>query len=296
GAEYLLQAQHEEGFWQNRNPDLDTVLALLFLSRATSTISKREASHDWRILGSAAEGGLVARVRLPAGERGVLECWLQSAELKRLISVDWILRTPTGDEILAHVAASKKPGADRFAAQISDTLIHGFEFFARGVTEQGLVLESVPVKIPERFSDEELNIARLAAGNLLREAECTGPAETTRAFASRAVDGSVATSWLSKAAAGETAWSAEFKHPVLAKRLVLLHPQPSLGEAVENRILKARVTLDRDRVLEVDLNPSRLRPTWIDLGEPTRVEFIELAILTAMNDADAGFAEILLLP
>ena len=65
----------------------------------------------------------------------------------------------------------------------------------------------------------------------------------------------------------------------------------------KNQVLTVRVRIDDEDPFEIEMNPDRLRPTQIDLGEGRTVERVELTVLRLLDPSEpAGFAEILLLP
>ncbi len=298
GAEFLLGAQTDEGYWESSYAEIDTALALLFLGRASGPPTPVPSSRNWRLAGSAAaesEGALLARVRRPAVLGDALECWLQDSKAPDLARVEWIARSAARAESLATVLATSGDG--RFAAQLASLPREGFELVALGTLKSGQVLESAPITIAPLYTPDDLEFARHVQANLLRGARvATLPSGSTK-LAEHAIDGSLYSAWTAWQQEEGASFSADLRRPAAASRL-LLAPLRGREELLSRgRILRARVTINGAERFEVQIHPDLLRPTVVEFGSTLRVEQLEVTPLEVdWVDPHAGFSEIVLLP
>lgn len=305
GAEHLIEVQNKSGEWTGGHPGIDTVLALLFLKRATAPSSGAASARDWRLVGSVARPTeenppheLLIQARCAALVGEPLDCWLQGAgDGPAVLSVEWLARTPAGDQLLAKVGADEDRKLGRFAARIGTPPTAAFELVAVAELEGGGSLASDPVKIPALFSRQELDFAFASAANLLRGASASASSARGGSRASDAIDGQCGSNWIHEPSDRDPVWSAELASAVSASRLILVHRGPSREYSGLSHVMRVKVTLNRRFEFELMLDPDEMRLTTLEFGRSLKVSRVDVAVLKLDgNEGASGFSELVLLP
>ena len=303
GAEYLIATQHEDGHWHGGHTEIDTVLGLLFLNRATAPTSGGETAGEWRLVLSdtpAEPGRPTVRARLAAvvGER--LELWVEDLgglAPTTVEAVEWVARPAAGGDelVLARVDAAEDKGLGRFATRIEEPPVQACQLVAR-VVHAGGTHESVPLDLPALYTEVELQGALDQRSNLLRGAKAGASSARGGSTPRDAIDGKQGTNWILEPSDRDPRWWAELASPVRAGRLVLIHRGPSPQHADLSRVTHVRVDLSGKRTLEVELDPDPMRATVVELERDIMISRLELEPLGFTGDAASGFSEVLLLP
>ncbi|MDF1798563.1 MAG: hypothetical protein P1V81_05265 [Planctomycetota bacterium] len=305
GAEYLIKAQHGDGHWHGGHTDIDTVLGLLFLNRATGPTSGAASAGDWRLVTSESTGEAgrpVVRARLAAVIGEPLELWIESfdgGEAEDVDAVEWRARftTPGTErtEVLARVTRADDKGLGRFSVRLAEPPTGSFELVARALGAAG-ELDSAPVQVPALYAATELRGAADQAHNLLRGATAGATSSQGGSKPSDAIDGKQGTNWIIEASDREPRWWVDLPSHETATRLVFVHRGPSPQHAGLSRVLKAKVILNGKLEFDLDLDPDPMRRTTLDLGGELRVSRIEILPLEFTAETNSGFSELLLLP
>ena len=299
GAEYLIGAQRKDGHWAGGHPDIDTVLALLFLNRATAPTSGGETAGEWRLVASAEEPGRpVVRARLAAVVGEPFEFWVETTgdlDPAEVHAVSWVARTAEGERVLAVVDRAADGGTGRFASRLDAQAIGSHELVAK-LSAGADAAESVPLALPGLYTAAELDAAGDQAANLLRGSTAGASSSLSGSTPRDAIDGKQGSNWILEPADREPRWWAELPSTARASRLVLVHRGPSPQHAGLSRVTRVRVELNGRRTFEVDLDPDPMRTTVVDFGGSVPVSRVELVPLGFTGDAASGFSEVLLLP
>lgn len=327
GAEYLVRAQGPEGGWKSQETApqelQDTLLALLFLNRATAPrTGEKEVVRDlYTAEGPDADVGLRAQGENPFtvwitgyGPRVRAELgWPGSASRAPRIERVRYVAVPKGggDEILLGevvAEADSDSTLERFEARL--TLPPGsFSLFARldalkppaeqGLQPERVALESqkIEIQIPTPFAPEALHYAEHRAANLLLgRASIEASSHYGEQTAAMGADGTHGTRWHSDIADEAPWWRASLSNAVDADRLHLSHAWPRETHHDAPQPAKVEVILNDEQRFEVTMDPEPLAKTTLELGATVRVVRIELRILESRNRVlgrDAvGFSEI----
>jgi len=334
GAEYLVGAQAEDGSWTatqaGKDPMVDTLLALLFLRRATAPTS-----------GGSGAGGRVretaeadAEVMLRATGEAPVAVWISGFSKDLLARLEWpgeegrglrIERVEFavrhlelgGPEQIVRVCAgnpARPAGQHRFAAQHTFPSAGEWAVVARvhalaPPREEGFEPEPVVVASPElklrveaaldpetlRYPlDRERN--RIVRGRVrVMASSHHGGGQK----ADRAIDGSYATRWHCALDDAEPWIRLTFSQRLKADRLLLTHARPRATHRAAPRPARVRVVLNRRKVLEVEMNADPMRKTELVFERTEKLSQLELRILGSRDrlvGSDAvGFSEIQIL-
>jgi len=296
GAEYLIGAQEDVGSWLATKSSESTLMALLFLRRATAPETGAPARAAW--LSRPWETGVLAvHVTAPGLLGETLECWLTSLpdeSAGAIESVEWLAVTEAGEQRLALV--ERKADAARFAMRTSAVPTEGFQLIGRARTADGTSFDSDPITIAPLYSLDELEFGRFVAGNLLRGAHASDDKNGNEYFVQKALDGDVRTCWLCLPGAGNSTWTARLNDSVKAQRLLFGLSGDGLRSAEANRVTRAKVVINGDREFLFEPNPSAMRPTEVRFGEVLDVKTVAVTILATEDGGEAGFSEIVLVP
>jgi hypothetical protein len=322
GAEYLVERQGAKGEWtaeEGGDAAHDTILALLFLNKATAPKTGRnESARDLH----AAEGpGLDVSLRAKGHE--TLDVWItdfadwvrreyawpkgQTKE-PRIERVLYVARTQSGEEVvLAEVAGKLDGSLQRFEARVSLPGPGVYELFARvnllqAPMSKGLVSERASltsgvlrIEVPASEDPAVFAYAEQGARNLL---QARARAEASSGAAELAADGSQATSWVCAPDDPAPRWKIRLERAVEADRVLLSHAWPNRANATKPRASVVEVAVDGE-VHRVELDPDRMRKTMLALSAPRTVLELEVRVVESSGRAlgadGVGLAEVELL-
>ena len=325
GSEYLLGVQADAGDWKGNV--VDTVLALLFLKRATAPVTERTQSRP-NYFESAADAEPV-RIAVQVGSG--LSAWvleLSRAERERLAWPDArgggvrvarveFFGTPGDGGEPRLLARSELDGAvparnQRMAARAELpgrgewTVVARVHALLPPVDDvaapESVVLESAPVdvRVADVLHREQLDYAREARENglrRLRERDVSASASSTKggSGAKKAIDFRQGSAWESTPKDAEPWWLLETKRAVRASEVALSHAGAALRHADRARAIRVRVTVNGNREFEAELVPDPLRKTVVPFGESLKVRKLEVRVLARSREGAVGFAEVELL-
>ncbi|HET6201698.1 MAG TPA: hypothetical protein VFI25_02720 [Planctomycetota bacterium] len=324
GADYLVNAQSGEGSWtaEGGNSALETLLALLFLKRATAPATGKESEGEtWATAEPDAELRLRARGQSPT------TIWIEAvredlaascSERGRGISVEKVefwgrLGGGEGEA----VRLSELPGAivspegvRRFEVRLFFPRRGDWSVWARAFVrppiekdaqESTRILLAPPLVIPIRevLEPERLAYAGDFKKNLLRGLGARAEASTSASAAQKpemALDGSMGTAWFCAATDGSPWIRIALPQPVRASRVLLSHGRPREESARGPRVRRAEVLVNGEKRFEVDANLDVLLKTICTFPKPLPVQRLEVRILAAadgrMGGSELGFSEI----
>jgi hypothetical protein len=330
GARYLVEHQEPDGSWKAADPDAhafrDTILALLFLNRATKPTTGAgpsraaaalisEGAHDLRLRATGVDpldiwvAGWSERVREELAWRG------REPRVERVRYFARLAQAPedggVGEELeLAVVDPREGVAVQRFEARLVLPGPGTWSVVARaealrppdeeGRPPERAVLSSGPLVVEVRAPlDETVLTYPLDRGrNLLRGAGATfeSSGHTGGDRPELASDGRHDTRWLCLATDTSPWWRATLPRGMRTSEIRFSHAWPYLRE--RGRPLPARVLVlvNGQRDYELDIDPDPLRKTALTLPEPVRIQKLEVRLLEARAGAlgrDAvGFSEI----
>ena len=330
GADYLLRVQQPEGGWYGDNALVDTLLALLFLERATapSTGAKRDPDERLHLLESEEAG---ARFRVLA--KAPVVVWLTGFGPKTLSEFEWggesglgprveyaefLVKQPGAAEaeVVERVAVnSKEPlGVQRIDAQLDlwKTGVH--EFGVRVcllrepedrdyVPEQAIVESStLSVNLEGAFPPESLGYAQDHELCLLNKAQASFEASSKFGGGyevSQAFDGKHDTRWECASNDANPSLKIRLRRSTRAGRMLFSHAWPRLNEKQLARVARFEVVINGRDTYTVTMDPHVLRKTELRFAKPIKVREIDIRILDARDGAvgshKLGFSEVQLL-
>lgn len=316
GAAYLIQTQAAEGYW---NPDgyedheyMDTLLALLFLKRATQRATGEKSSAPSRVAETREQDAAVA---LRATGGSTVTVWvtaLRDAALTdapvEVEKIEYFARfkgEQAEPELLASVAGGLAKPSDlaRFALR-HDFARSGTWLLSARVTLKAplaAVLESpeLEVHVESALDPKRLGYASDPSRNLLDGAQAQCVASSSRGdkqLPNNAVDGLLATRWLCAVAEREPWIRITPERPLKADRVVLAHARPRAVHANEARASRVEVILNGKEHFTGAMDPDVLAKTIVAFGDTLLVKQIEVRVLGSLarevgKDA-VGFSEI----
>jgi hypothetical protein len=334
GAKFLVERQNEDGSWEGATGDThktrDTILALLFLNRATKPTSGEGVARRLDVL-AAEDEGLDVRVR--ATGRGPWNVWVTGygervreelvwsgtlSREPRVTRVTWIARSGDAPEsqelVLREVMPREGAAVQRFEAQIELPSPGTWKVFARVEALRPPADDGAPSEREELVSGE-LTVAVRAPldeavlgypldrrANLLRKENADVEASSHHGTQTPelAVDHLHGTRWHSGVDDEAPWWRARLDRGVNAKRLLLSHAWPRPADRGKAQPSVVELVLNRgEHRQSIELDPDPMRKTSIDLP-PGKVLEVELRVLESVNrtlGTDAvGFSEIELVP
>ena len=326
GAEYLVKAQSEGGSWtgddSDRNYYHDTVLALLFLSRATApstgggkrrgreVLAAEDPEDDlhFRAIGSNPYDFWITGF----SPRVVAELGYPASRTAPEVEKVWYTARPAGgveEVLLAEVPSAPDGGAvQRFEARVRLEDSGVFELFAHALVRRAqagegaasLELTSGPLSVEvSGGADWDAPSGRR---NLLRGSGVRVTASTTIADGQdgrRAVDGLFATRW--RCAANDEApwWKASLGRPTRAGVLLLSHQTTRPMDHGESQVASVEVIVNGGPPIPLELPPNPSRKAVLELPAGTEVSELEVRITGWRNRTGdrqgVGFSEIELL-
>ncbi len=322
GSIRLLDSQGNDGQWATAyGEDVpNTCFALLFLERATATISGVRNRTRSRSYGTSVPN---AEVSIHASGDTPLTVWISAFGKKTLEAHAWPqgngggLRVKRVEYVVDQEVAKTVPGdpgrpgeGERFATKLRFPKIGKYTIFARVTLTKPppetaeVVVNSPPleVKIEDMVNEETISYASDSVRNLLHDARFDARASTqfSGGWAARlAADGRMATSWLSANKDEEHAWILELKKPVRADTILVSQAWPHVREpAHAARFTRLEVIVNRRKKnpIVVDTSTELGVKTEIALDGPKAIRHLEIRILERVKGEKqphaAGFAEV----
>ena len=327
GAEYLVKAQSEGGSWtgddSDRNYHHDTVLALLFLSRATApstgggkrrgreVLAAEEPEDDlhFRAIGTNPYDvwitGFSPRAMAELG-------YPTSRAAPEVEKVRYTARPAGGGEevFLAEVPSAPDGGAvQRFEARIRLEDSGTFELFARALVRRAksgegaaaVELTSGPLSVVVS-GGADWDVPGGRRDNLLRGSGVRVTASTAIAdgqVAQRAVDGLFATRWRCAPTDEAPWWKARFGRPTAAGVLLLSHQATRPMDHGEPQAARVEVIVNGGPPIPLELPSNPSRKGVLELPAGTEVSELEVRVTGWRNRTvgrqGIGFSEVELL-
>jgi hypothetical protein len=322
GAEYLIGRQNEDGSWEGATGDThktrDTLLGLLFLSRATRPMSGAESSREKAL---AAEGPELD-VWLRATGSDPFDVWITGfGERVRKDLIGRGLRYPDvsivryvarpvsgGDEIvLAEVAPREGVAVQRYEGRLHLPAPGSWSVVAEVDVTRPPASKSAPpeketlrsgslsVEVRAPFDEAVLAYPLDADRNLLRGATTEASSHHGTQPSAHAIDGLHGTRWHSAIDDAEPWWRVRLARAVLADRLLLSHAWPRVLDRDKAQPTRVEVIVNGETHSTIAIDPDPLRKTVVELRR-TRVLELELRIVESkarrLGTDAVGFSEI----
>ena len=323
GASHLLQIQGDEGQWASAygEPEPNTAFALLFLNRATGTISGPGASSGQRNL--YATSGEDAQVIMRAKGDTPLSLWL--SEIQPSVRASHRREGEEGQglyleavEYFANGMSIARMAADSTKLWRGETFAMQHTFSRRGVHTLQLKLHfaDVPgaeggrpatvssalleVRVDALMEDWMLDYTDDQRASLAISARKEMRASSTRGGngAALAFDNLQSTAWVCAADDGEPSVTVEFRRALRIDRVVLSHcsgTQIHFGKY--DRATRVSIDLGGKRKpILFDMNPDEFRKTICVLPRKVRVTRLTVRVLDRLPGrkfpGSVGFSEV----
>jgi hypothetical protein len=316
GAAFLLKAQKDDGSWNTSGAAdeeyMDTLLALLFLKRATQSTTGESA----RAAKVAETSEADAEVSLRATGDAALTVWvtnLRNAAIDALggaevdvAKIDYFARRAgeTAEPVLlASVsgAVAKPTDLARLALQ------HRFDSGGTWLVSAKVSLRApeVVLKSPElevrvagTVGDARLQYAGDAARDLLIGAQAKFTASSSRGdklLPANVADGRFSTSWRCDVNDEQPWLRIAIDRPMKADRVLLSHAG-ARANANEARAAKVELLVNGKDRFSADMNADVLAKTAVALGQTLLVKQLEIRIVATrdrkLGEAGVGFSEV----
>jgi hypothetical protein len=324
GARLLTNQQNRDGMWKgrDRNREVQTAFALLFLRRATqygAAVTGGKSSHTRRHLFAA--GGRHDDVTIKGAGQQPLALYIPGfgADLKdehktngiRVVQVEYLL----GDRVLGQLQG-KSP-----KAWTSDTFLYRAHALERGVhrirTRVTLVAHDVPaggtsptvqiesarmrVDIRDVFAEWMNVVAKISTPeNLLLAVEVTAIGSTNLERAGAAIDRNDNTHWVCHDSDEKPELTLVLSKSVNAGRIVLTQAGSRGGQRGEwAEILNVEVYINKDvKPLMIEMDDDQMAATVFALPRRRKINRLRFRIVASSpgrRGTAAGFSEIMLL-
>lgn len=333
GAAYLIQKQKDSGAWsdygENEEP-IDTLLALLFLKRATvpvtgeplvgRPVNKAPSTGPQAASSEHAAGGASDSLSIHARGNDPTIVWVSSlrADLRAALA------GPKGLDVVAlelwgHASENAKDesdvllgslpgriiGADELASlELASTFPHSGAWVVRarlrvrvpGASERTLESPPLALSVQAGFDQRRLDLARRRELNLIQVKDVKAEASSNATRARDACDGSYLSGWRCNAK-DRTPWlRMTLDKPLLAARLSLVHAGPRLFDAAKPRAQEVEVVINGSTKLKLTLEADVLLKSELELPPRTAIRTLEIKVLSArdgtLGAAELGFSEI----
>jgi len=326
GAHWLVRAQLGSGGWNGDENFVDTILALLFLRRASAptTGSQPRKSVDRWVTEDPR-----ARVRLAASGSLRTSIWVldyhadvrkafefpgEEGKGPRVEAVRYFGR-PRGQGDYSELGVVRGDGgrpasAERFALQHAFDRAGEWEVYAEvdlrvPPTEEGLLAgreelasPALVIRVEDALLPDQLEYAGQRTKNELYgvQASATASSQAGSQGPAQALDGGHDTRWHCDPKDALPWLRLAVTRPVKGNRVLLshAHPRSSLAGSPQPALVEVIVN-GKDR-FEVVMDPDPMRKTALELGGVLRIRELELRIRTVRNGAlgqsAVGFAEV----
>lgn len=326
GANWLVRAQDGSGGWTGGENYVDTILALLFLRRASAASTGeqlRKPADRWTTEDPAARVRLAASGSLRtsiwvldyhADVRKALEFPGEEGKGPRVEAVRYFGR-PRGQGDYVELGVVSGDG-ERPASAQRHALQHGFpragewEVYAEldvrvPPAEAGLVAGRqelatpvLVVRIADALQPEQLEYAAARTESALYgvQVSATASSQAGAQGPAQAVDGGQDTRWHCDPKDGLPWLRLAVTRPVKGDRILLSHAHPRASRAGAPQPALVEVVLNGKDSFEVTMDPDPMRKTVLDLGKVIRIREVELRIRSvrhgALGQNAVGFAEV----
>ena len=322
GAQHLLGIQGAEGQWGTPygETDANTCFALLFLQRATATVSGGRERTRPRTF---ATSDPAAAIRLNASGDSPLTVWISGWGADVLSTHAW--PTEKGGGLRVRKVEYRVDGETTQVVTGDPTADAGFERFATRLEfgEPGshvlaarvtlakpppesndvvIVSPDLEVQVGDLVDEATLPYATDATRNLLAEARFTTTASSQFNGGRRAdlaVDQRLSTCWLSSNKDEEPWLMLEMKKGVRANTILVSQALPEVRKPLSAaRFTRLEVIINKRRKKSIllDTTTDLFRKTEIPLGKPETIRFLEFRILDRekgeQHEKAVGFAEV----
>jgi len=318
GADFLIHTQNDNGHWGG-SPQVDTLLALLFLKRASVPRSGRRSALKPAIHASSLDEGDVL-VRTQGGNEltmyidrfsdSALEAygWDDRTEGLPIKTVEYSLLAQGETEQVVIAVLDGDPtqgsGIERFP--------HAYRFAQNGtwslecrviVAPAGggpeVTLRSAPIElVVDTLFDDRSMLHLYPEGEFIfsKARPAITVSSTQSGMAENLIDGTYRTSWLATNTDSVPSIRFELRRSVRGGVLVFTHADPRLRHAGNRRVSRVAVRFDGKEELVSDIDPYILQKTALDLGK-RRFKTLEVEILDTVGPTAGavGFSEITLL-
>ncbi|KAA3612920.1 MAG: hypothetical protein DWQ01_04240 [Planctomycetota bacterium] len=328
GAEYLLSQQKPVGSWDLGTWDQETLLALLFLKRATAASTGEIKAPPKKHYTLAGEEG--ANIRLRADGDTPMVLWIAGlapsviqsmawpeeegggVHLARLEYLAWFENRQGAPELLvSQVRNPDEPWSkdDRLAVQHRFRRPGTWRVIARlhflpppDAGASGLrVVESPPlrVQVEQVLEPERLAYGEDAQRNLIQAGIWKASASSFHGdhqAPARIADGRFSTRWHSAVDDRQPWLQLNFRKPVRANRILLSHAYPMLNRQHDPQPAKFQLWINREKIGDFDVDPDPHRKTEVRLEKAKGIRLLKVVVLDSRNRTlgrDAvGFSEI----
>ena len=321
GAQHLLGIQGKDGQWSTAygESEPNTCFALLFLERATATVSGAGQRSRSRSYGT--DDKAVA-VSLRASGDTPLTVWVSSFGDAVTADHSWPMNQggglrvkrveyTVGGEVVETVAGdpTSPSGLERYPVRIRFPRIGEYTVAARVVLTTAppetreVILEAgdLAVTISDMVNEETISYASDSTRNLLTEArfDTSASSQFNNHPPHLATDDRLSTCWLSANEEGIQSWTLELKRPVRADALLLSQAWPNPREPNHcARFTKIEVVINKRKknAIVVDTSTSMKEKTRIPFGKPEAVRHLEIRVLAhtpgEQQPHAVGFSEV----
>ncbi|MED6334884.1 MAG: hypothetical protein VYE81_05740 [Planctomycetota bacterium] len=328
GADQLLKWQSPAGTWSEASGHVETELALLFLARATVSITGsagRQTAPSWQTPDFPE-----AEVHLRATGDTPAVIWIESLSKQRVSAMEWVGQEGRGPHIryVDYFAMRDFPGAkqERIARVMCDPEIpagaqrhaiqHRFSangdwlVYARvkcvlepegpGVLGQEVELASdaMLIEVKDVVSVDQLAYPTRVRKNMLRNASAVtlSSSHIHGEEHEKAVDGNYGTRWHSLVT-DENPWvKIALRRSIRGRTIALAHGWPAPMYAGFPRPFRGELVINDQDSLPFRMDPDPMTKTLIKLPRTQRIRSIEIRITGALNgvlgNAALGFSEI----
>ncbi|MDP6539956.1 MAG: hypothetical protein QF903_13460 [Planctomycetota bacterium] len=328
GTEWLLARQSAAGTWSETAGHVETELALLFLARATASLTGKSttgAAPSW----STPEDPR-AEVQLRGSGDTPATIWIEALSEAEVADLEWpgqrslgphvervdyyaLRDLPDAPEVRigrVEADASVPAGTDRFPIR------HRFEANGRwfvharvtcvrkpeapGVAGERveLVSDEMELSVENVVAPEQLAYAADAARNLLRGQELVTTASSHISGEERwkIKDGHYGTRWHCATTDKQPWVKIDLPRSVRARAVALTHGWPAQKYADAARPFRGQLVINGREEIGWEMDPDPMVKTNIDLGRTRRVRSLELRITEVLNGTlgrnAVGFSEV----
>jgi hypothetical protein len=326
GADYLVRNQKESGAWVNEDGSIETILALLFLKRATMASTGKSAQSRTR---HYAVEDPEADVLLHASGDTPMSIWVERLRPELAKELEWSGQSGRGPHIerveflarpVAEGAAWEVVGVDegdgtqpaglrRFATQqrfpengayLIKARVHVRAPAQDGGLPQPRTLESpeLRVRVDGVLRPEALDYATDRQRDLLADAFDRAGASSSAGGhePAKCADGRMGTSW--KCAPDDASpWiELELRRATRASRVLLTVADPRPGRSDAPRPASVEVRINGKDAYVLPIDPDVSRKSVLELEKPERIRSLRVTILESrgrnVGGDPVGFAEV----
>ncbi|MDA1264593.1 MAG: hypothetical protein O2816_05895 [Planctomycetota bacterium] len=327
GAQWLVKAQQGSGGWSGGENYVDTILALLFLRRASApstgektikVVADRWATDDPQARVQLAASGKQRKgiwiLGFSDAERARLEFPGDEGKGPRVEQVTYFAR-PKGEGEFAQIGVAQgngeQPSRDqRYGIQHEFPRSGDWELYADvavrvPAAEEGLVpgreelaAPVLTVQVGDVLRPEQLGYAGQRTESLFHgiEVVATSSSQAGNQLPQMAVDGSQESRWHCNPNDAHPWLRLAVTRPVKGSTLLLSHAHPRQSQAGAPQPSTVEVIVNGKERYEVQMDPDPMCKTALVFPKDQRVRELELRILTAhqgeLGKSAVGFAEV----